>query len=185
DLAGAGGPGRAGQRRMERRGAEAGRQAAQRPDAGRRPRGAVGRRVRAQQAGAGGPAGRGGRHAAGRLAGGAAGAVPGDPAAAPPAPPAPGTPPADLRPRLIMRLAARHAGYAADQIMINRQEGAGRDGAGAERVRQPTNGGTAISPRATGTTCPATVAPTAAPLVAVTVHSRVDGRCSSIPCRTV
>src|SRR2546421_9829942 len=46
-------------------------------------------------------------------------------------------------------------------------------------------GGTAISPCATGTTCPVTVADTAAPPAAVTVHSIVEGRCISTPCRTV
>src|SRR6266513_377860 len=42
-----------------------------------------------------------------------------------------------------------------------------------------------ISPCATGTTCPVTVADTAAPPAAVTVHSIVEGRCISTPCRTV
>src|SRR5437763_1208300 len=47
------------------------------------------------------------------------------------------------------------------------------------------NGGIPISPRATGTTCPVTVAETATPSMAVTVASRTDGRCISPPCRTV
>src|SRR5207248_1655467 len=46
-------------------------------------------------------------------------------------------------------------------------------------------GGTAISPCATGTAWPVTVADTATPPAAVTVHSSVDGRCISMPCRTV
>src|SRR5438067_160215 len=47
------------------------------------------------------------------------------------------------------------------------------------------NGGIPISPRATGTTCPVTVAETATPSTAVTVASRTDGRWISPPCRTV
>ncbi|GAA3258541.1 DMT family transporter [Dactylosporangium siamense] len=50
-----------------------------------------------------------------------------------------------------------------------------------ERRRQPTNGGTIISPEATATTWPDTVADTASPPAAVTEQVRRDGRCISEP----
>ena len=53
------------------------------------------------------------------------------------------------------------------------------------RAGQLPSGGTAIVPRAIGTTEPATVADVTAPSVAVTSHSSVDGRPISMPCRTV
>src|SRR5690606_38014268 len=54
----------------------------------------------------------------------------------------------------------------------------------ARRGERQARAGTAISPRATGTTWPVTVAETAAPAAAVTVHSNRDGRPLSAPCRT-